>query len=118
MNASELMDEPDLSGFQKAAIIISLKKMFQGNHFDICVVDEVGKLLGISGLMRTADYSALRLMHCINWGTMGAEMSLEVQRKTLDLLGVNLTPAEIVETVPTRENKEGPSLWKKLLFNR
>lgn len=37
--------EVDLTDFQKAAIVVSLKKMFQGNHFDITVVREAGEIL-------------------------------------------------------------------------
>lgn len=51
-------------------------------------------------------------MHCINWGTMGAAMSKEVQRKTLDILGINLA---VIEPYEEPAEKGDISVWKKLL---
>lgn len=104
--------EVDLTDFQKAAIVLSLKKMFQGNHFDITVVREAGEILGVTYKMGGPDFNALRLMHCINWGTMGAAMSKEVQRKTLDILGINLA---VIEPYEEPAEKGDISVWKKLL---
>lgn len=69
------MDEIKVSGlsdFQKNAIILALRRMYKGSHFDICTVDEILKLTGKH--MNPDDHKALHLLHCVHWEDMGKDM--------------------------------------------
>jgi hypothetical protein len=72
-----------MTEFEKQAVVIALKKMFQGSYFDICAVDSCLKITG--SIAPTADYNALRALHCVNWSDMPAGFRDQVFVKTLEL---------------------------------
>lgn len=82
----------NLDDFQKQAVVIALKKMFQGNYFDICTVDRCLKITG--SIPPTTDYNALHAMHCVHWSDMPAGFRHQVFEKTLELFNHTVFPIE------------------------
>ena len=72
-----------MTEFEKQAVAIALKKMFQGSHFNICTVDQCLKITG--AIPPSADYNALSALHCVHWSDMPASFRDEVFVKTLEL---------------------------------
>jgi hypothetical protein len=72
-----------MNDFQKQAIAIALREMFEGNHFNICTVDKCLKISGV--IPPTADYEALSALHCVYWNKMPDNFRQQVFVKTLEL---------------------------------
>lgn len=62
----------------------ALKKMFNGQRYSICPVDDVIKMLGIH--VNTSLYYKLRCLHCIDFWEMDDELKLFSFNGTLELL--------------------------------
>jgi len=69
--------------FQKQAMLIALKNMFDGKWFDITVVDSCAKILSVSPPRK--DYEALRLLHCVHWSEMPTGFKGQVFTKVMEL---------------------------------
>lgn len=54
---------------------LALKRMHEGGHFSICVVDQILKMTG--GVPQQADYEALRLLHCVDFKAFSPMLRLE-----------------------------------------
>lgn len=63
-----------MTEFHIEAAKLSLKKMFARGSFDICAIDAILKMTG--GVPTSEDYSALRLMHCVDFKEMSQSMIL------------------------------------------
>ena len=72
-----------MDNFQKQAITIALREMFEGSHFSICAVDKCLKIAGV--IPPAADYDALSALHCVHWSKMPADFRDQVFVKTLEL---------------------------------
>ena len=72
-----------MDNFQKQAITIALREMFEGSHFSICTVDQCIKVAGV--IPPAADYAALSALHCVHWNKMPADFRQQVFVKTLEL---------------------------------
>src|SRR3990167_4546121 len=72
-----------MDNFQKQAITIALREMFEGSHFSICAVDKCLKIAGV--IPPAADYDALSVLHCVHWSNMPADFRDQVFVKTLEL---------------------------------
>lgn len=83
-----------MTEFEKESITIALKKMFQGGHFDICVVDKCLKIAG--AIPQSADYTALSAVHCVQWADMPAGFRQQVFVKTLEMFTHTGFPLERV----------------------
>ena len=69
--------------FTRQAVAISLRKMFEGTHFNICAVDEALAALKLHA--NRDQYQALRPLHCVHWRDMPAEFRDQVMQRTLAL---------------------------------
>ncbi len=97
-----------LTEFQIQAAAVALRKALYGsNHFSICDVDNLAKLLDRT--VGGKDYQALHAMHCVHWGDMPLGMADVVRRKVVELLGL---PENVLKPVPT----EGPQLGEIVLM--
>lgn len=76
----------DLSDFQERALAVGVAKLLTGNHFSICDLDTLLKVVGKPAGGR--DYEALRALHCVDWRTMGEPLAAQVREKCLELLGL------------------------------
>lgn len=85
-----------LSPFDGEALLRSLQyDLFEKKHFDICVLDQASKVLGIQRQVRDSpEYEVLRMMHCHDYHTMTKEFKYELWRKSLRLLGFDLETRE------------------------
>jgi PRTRC genetic system protein C len=94
---SEFVGKTDLTAFQLGAAAVALRKALYGsNHFSICDVDSLAKLLDRS--VGGKDYQALHAMHCVHWGDMPPGMADEVRRKVVELLAL---PESILTPEPS-----------------
>lgn len=48
--------------------LVALNNMFKGNHFSICTIDSVCKVLSV--VPNGAIYNQLRALHCVDWKDM------------------------------------------------
>lgn len=104
--------------FTRQAIAQSLKKMFQGSHFDICTIDHALKALNLHAPPN--QYAPLRALHCVHWDTMEADFRDQVFQRVMALfaeasgfnlvdidrtLGVPITHAIASESEPSAKRK-------------
>lgn len=73
-----------LDTFHQQAATVALKKMFQGEHFSICDLDSIVKLLGC--IPDKKDYEALRCLHCVNWSDMSPDLRGEVLKRVIKIM--------------------------------
>ena len=69
--------------FQREAVIIALRHMFEKGWLDICAIDQCLKIAG--SIPRAKDYEALRVLHCVDWGEMNPDFRREVYSRILNL---------------------------------
>lgn len=72
-----------MTEFQAKAVVDAINAMFRGHHFNICTVDSCMK---ITGAIRSNDYEALRLYHCVNFDKMDRKTKEHVFRTTIELI--------------------------------
>lgn len=100
--------------FNEETVRLALRRMFNGNYFDICVVR---RCLDAAGCVAPSDQlDALAPLHCVEWGDMTPAMRDQVLRRTLDLFAHprwELTELDI----PLVEDPDtySPSLFRRLL---
>jgi hypothetical protein len=61
-----------MSDLKQMAALAALNKMMSGGYFDICTIDSIIKMLGV-----TADpdaYTTLRAIHCVHFDKMPREL--------------------------------------------
>lgn len=68
---------------QKAQIVsTAITQMYKGGHFNIITMKEIANLCGI--IIPDETLSAMRLLHCVNFGAMPAEtrdwLKIEIER--------------------------------------
>lgn len=110
-----------MTEFQAKAVADAVNRMFSSHSFSICTVDDCMK---ITGAVRSADYDALRLYHCVHYSTMSRDTKDWLFRATIenvsnvdDFPAVRLiSKSEEIETALTLEQRERPLL--KRLFGR
>jgi hypothetical protein len=54
------------------AALIALNNMMSKGYFDICTIDSVGELLGVS--VRCESYSVLKVLHCVYFEKMPPDL--------------------------------------------
>lgn len=89
----------ELTEFQQRAAAVALVKMLKGKHFSICDLDKLADLLGRKGACTGPDYKALSNLHCVDYGDMGSDLTLQVRQKCVEILGLStvVTDAEFTE---------------------
>lgn len=81
-----------MDNFQKQAITIALREMFESSHFSICTVDKCLKIANV--IPPATDYEALSALHCVDWKKMPADFRQQVFVKTLELFTHSGFPLE------------------------
>lgn len=81
-----------VSEFEQQAVIVALKKMFEGTHFNICTVDACLTIIGAIPPRR--EYNALHAIHCVHWADMAPDFRAAVFAKTLALFTHDGFPLE------------------------
>jgi hypothetical protein len=76
----------ELTEFQRRAALVALRHMFNGRYFCICTIRECAKMLGISHACGGPDWSALELLHCVDWAEMGPELAAQVRETCMRIL--------------------------------
>ena len=65
-----------MNAMETLAAKTALKKMVEQGYFDICTVDNVLKISG--GIPNSREYQTLRLLHCVHYKDMPAELLKEL----------------------------------------
>jgi hypothetical protein len=73
-----------LDPFHLQAAEIALKDMFDKDHFSICDLDPIIKMLGV--IPNKKDYQALRCIHCVKYSKMSPEFRNQVMEKVLAIV--------------------------------
>lgn len=68
--------------FKAEAIKLKLNQLFNQSHFSICVVRDVAELLG-NNCENHSEYKELRVLHCVKYRDMSAEMKSELNDKVM-----------------------------------
>lgn len=102
-----------LTEFQKLAAIAALTKALTGSYFSISDFDAIAKLLGVT--VGGPDYQALRTLHCVNYGDMGADLARQVRDKCCELLQLPLIPPETFEHKNAKPDRmrDGVLFWRR-----
>jgi len=66
--------------FESAVVEQALKELFNKQHFDICLVDKIGGILGVEP-SQSPEYKYLRALHCVHFSDMRAEILDELQER-------------------------------------
>jgi len=69
---------------QLSAVVDAVNRMFRSTHFSICTVDSCMK---VTGAVRTQDYQALTLYHCVNYSEMTRDTREWVFKATVENIG-------------------------------
>lgn len=111
-----------LTDFQLKAANTKLQAMFASGFFDICVIDNIGNLVGVNPKMAGKDYQALYVLHCVHWTQMDRQMIEEIRRKSFEVLGIQLqleAPREIMVEIEDAEEVDiYPPPKPKTFFQR
>jgi hypothetical protein len=103
----------ELTQFQAQAATVALNKLLYGQHFSICDLDKLGKLLGVE--LGGKDYEAMHGLHCVNWGDMPAQLRTQAREKVVELLGLPPLVIEGEKAAPEAAHKE-PERKLRLAF--
>lgn len=79
----------ELTSFQLASANVALRVALAKDTFYITDFRDVAKVLGID-LTEGPDLDALRALHCVKYRDMGQELAIEVKKKALQMLGVEM----------------------------
>jgi hypothetical protein len=104
---------------KQLAAIAALNKMFQDGSINICAVDTVAKMLGLTPAAEP--YAVLRALHCVSFNQMPAELRDQLPRLVKECLNVEptfqfkqpITLSEFVERVPEPQR---PAITRLLGF--
>lgn len=91
--------------FTRMAVVVALKNMFSGGHFNICAVRDSLKALDIKPL--PGQMQPLEVLHCINWRDMPANFRDQVMGRVLALFdeGTTFDLSEIDGSIPVNTEK-------------
>lgn len=102
------------------AALTALNHMLRENHFSVCTIDRVAKMLNVQP--RGEAYNILASLHCISYGNMPAELRDAIPDLIRECLNVPATfQFEALHRQPLRivtvENDAAPkrSVWARLL---
>lgn len=70
---------------QAEVAVIALNKMMRKSYFDICVISDVAKMLGIRP--RTESYNILHALHCVDFANMTPSLRDKIPALIADCLG-------------------------------
>lgn len=102
----------ELTQFQAQAAAVALHKILHGNHFSICDLDKLAKLIGTP--LGGKDYEALNGLHCVNWMDMPEPLRTQAREKVVELLGLPPLVMEARKVYPAKEpeRKLRLAFWK------
>jgi hypothetical protein len=99
--------------FQQEVIMAALDKMLnKSNHFSICDVDKLAKVLGVNPSSHP-DYKLLSALHCVSYGDMSASMKAELPSRVMAVLSARFDVslmAKALEAVSSGEIKDLPPI--------
>ena len=70
-----------MNEFEAKSVIDAINRMFKGAYFDITAVDNCMK---VTGAVRTNDYKAMRLYHCVHYSEMDRETKAFLFKATME----------------------------------
>ena len=76
-----------MDNIQELAAMTALNNMFRSEHFNICTLDAVAKLLNVNPRGRT--YDILHVLHCVDYGKMPKELYDVLPKLIRECLSLN-----------------------------
>jgi hypothetical protein len=74
-----------MNAFTRSAVALGLRQLFEKPNFFISDLDTLMKLAGVH--MPSAQYDALRVLHCMKWGDMPHHVRQGVMDQVVELFG-------------------------------
>ena len=74
-----------MNTFQQGAVEAALKKLFSQSYFDICTINKIGETIGVNP-KQSPNYSALSLLHCVNYSDMPSHVKNELPNIVVEVL--------------------------------
>lgn len=71
--------------FERLAVEQAIKQLFRNRHFSICLVDQIGEMLGTNP-SQSPLYPFLRSLHCVNFSDMDPALRDQLQMKVVECL--------------------------------
>ena len=78
---------------------VSMGNMFSKGWFDICPVRDCMELLGVSRYNTENTFERLRLLHCVHWGSMPADMREQIPEMISELFTEGAYPGNLGDIV-------------------
>jgi hypothetical protein len=92
--------------FKQAAVEQALRELFEGCHFSICSLDNIGKILGVNPSQHP-DYNAVRAFHCVDYADMKPGVKHELQQRVIAMLMPDqVINYELLSRALTREGND------------
>ena len=91
---------------KQIAAMVALNSMMQGGHFNICTIDSVATLMQVNP--KGEAYDTLRVLHCIGWDKIPAELREAIPDLIRQCLGVapsyvfRTLDQEVIDVTPAR----------------
>lgn len=96
-----------MDDLKQLAAMTALNEMLAGNHFSICTIDNVGKLLGVNP--KGEAYDTLSTLHCIDYSKMPAKLRDAIPDLIRQCLGVEAIyrfttlQQQVIDVTPERK---------------
>ena len=84
--------------FETAVLEQALNKLFTKKHFDICTLDDIGKLVGVNPAQHP-NYKLLRTLHCVDYDSMSPEILQELQERVAQCLRPQFQPGALAKAL-------------------
>ena len=78
---------------------VSMGNMFSKGWFDICPVTDCMKILGVSRFNTEKTYERLRLLHCVHWGQMPADIREQIPEMISEIFTEGAYPGNLGDIV-------------------
>ncbi len=92
-----------MGDFRLMAVQAALNKMVTQGYFDITTIDNIAKLMEL--VPDRKQYTELRLLHCVHYDQMPAEMISMLPEKIMALLRSPTLEASRINLVPSADGR-------------
>ena len=84
--------------FETAVLEQALDKLFTKKHFDVCMLDKIGKLVGVTPGQHP-NYKLLHALHCVDYADMSPAIIQELQQRVAECLRPQFQPGALAKAL-------------------
>lgn len=106
------------SDFQDRAAVAGVEKLLSAQALDTDFLGVLLRAVGRSDSTASPDYAALRALHGMTWADMGCELAQQAREAALELLGMPISIACMVDVERPAGAPSRPAKWLSLAFWR